>query len=59
MNTIFGLLCLYGAYVHYPYYKNPAAVSREKIKMMALIIMIFSGGYGAFILYGVLRGAGA
>lgn len=51
MNFLFGALFLYTAWYFSRHYKKPAEASRQNIKIMALIIMIYAGGYGAYLVW--------
>lgn len=57
MNFLFGALFLYGAYSFSKHYQRPAEASRRDIKIMALIIMIYTGGYGAYLIWLAFGGA--
>lgn len=48
MDLLFGALFLYAAYYFRRHYQSPAEASRQDIRRMALIIMIYSGVYGAY-----------
>ena len=52
LNFLFGAILLYSAYVHYPHFKEPRRCGAQQIRMMALIIMLATGGYGSYLIYG-------
>lgn len=57
MNFLFGALCIYAAYSFSKHWRRPAETSRQNIKIMSLIIMIYAGGYGAYTIWLALGGA--
>lgn len=48
MDLVFGTLLIYGAWTFLKHFRQPAKASRGDIKIMALIIIIYAGGYGAY-----------
>ena len=57
MDFIIGTLFLYSAYGFRRHYTHPAECSRERIKLMSLILMVGIGGYGLYRFYTGLGGA--
>lgn len=57
IDFIIGALFLWFAYSQYKHYNRPAEASRQNIRMMALVIMIYSGIYGGYQIWQVFGGA--
>ena len=51
MDFIFGAIFIYAGTRFYKHYKRPTGASRADIRMMAIIIMLYTFGYGAYRLY--------
>ena len=51
MNFLFGGLFIYAATRFYRHYKKPYESSRADIRMMAILIMVYCGGYGGYQVY--------
>ena len=48
IDFIFGALLIWCASSFHKHYKMPARASRSNIRTMALIIMVYAGGYGVY-----------
>ncbi len=57
MDFLFGALFIWFAYSQLKHYRDPARASRSDIRTMALIIMIYAGGYGAYNIWLAFGGA--
>lgn len=57
MDFLFGALFIYAAWHFSRHYRNPARASRSDIRMMSLIIMFYSGVYGAYNIWLAFGGA--
>lgn len=51
MDFIFGAIFIYAGSRFVKHYKKPASASRADIRMMAIIIMVYTFGYGAYRVY--------
>ncbi len=51
MNFLWGAIFIYAGSRFYKHYKKPYESSRADIRMMAIIIMIYTIGYGAYQVY--------
>jgi hypothetical protein len=51
IDFLFGALFIYAGTRFVKHYKTPAKASRADIKMMAILIMVYTFGYGAYRVY--------
>lgn len=58
MNFLLGALFIWAGTRFYKHYKKPYESSRADIRMMAIIIMIYTIGYGLYLIYTGSGGAG-
>lgn len=51
MDFLFGAIFIYAGTRFYKHYKRPYESSRADIRMMSVLIMVYTIGYGGYLLY--------
>ena len=57
MDFLYGTLLLYFAWTFLKHFQRPAEASQRDIRMMSMIIMVYTGGYGTYRMWLAFGGA--